>query len=146
MLGGAREFLHGLILLRNRHLPLLSYALIELGPVLHRPHLLAHRDRAGANVWPRPVRQGEGRLARNSFRASGHSARAYTSAIFRAAPRVRNRGPMCPRADSEGAGPRSSSRRPTGRTAPLPDRHIRSSWANAGSETRPAPQACSDRA
>jgi len=38
MLGGAREFLHGLILLRNRHLPLLSYALIELGPVSHRPH------------------------------------------------------------------------------------------------------------
>ena len=34
MLGGTHEFVYGFILLRNRHLPLLSYALImEVGPV-----------------------------------------------------------------------------------------------------------------
>jgi hypothetical protein len=34
MLEGTHEFVYGFILLRNRHLPLLSYALImEVGPV-----------------------------------------------------------------------------------------------------------------
>jgi len=78
-------------------------------------------------------------------RAIGRSATAYTSAIFPATPAARSRGLTCPMAGSEEAAPRSSSRRPTGRNARAPDRHIRNRSADGGSENRPAMQACSDR-
>jgi hypothetical protein len=79
------------------------------------------------------------------FRAIARSATAYTSAIFPATPRARNRAPKCRKGDSASVAPMSSSRRPIGRGDRLPDRHIRNRSAGAGSESWSVRRACNDR-
>jgi len=85
------------------------------------------------------------KTSRHSSRASGRNAMASTSAHSPAMCRARNRARTCRTAGSATAAPRSSSRRPTGHSDRSPLRRNASRSAGAGTRSRRAGRAYSDR-